>query len=230
MKKFLFLAAAISMFALGSCTPSSKQITVEVRLEHEGVPYSVGETVFKGDTAVRFEAFAFYLSDLSLGGAVVEEVAFLNAQDSASLQFTWNLEKAVNSLSFGIGVDSLNNAMDPTTFDTDHPLSSANAMYWTWATKYRFLKIDGRSNATGVFGADDKLLAWHTGKDELYRKVTLSQTIKPGDHLVLHFNLDQLLNQISLAKESMTHTMVDDYDIAVRVSDVVPGTFSLSVE
>jgi hypothetical protein len=129
-----------------------------------------------------------------------------------------------------MGVDSLNNMQDPTSFDSNHPLSSANAMYWSWATMYRFFKIDGRVNATGSIGVDDQLLAWHTGKNALYRTKETNINIKPGAHLVLTFDIAELYSGVSLATETMTHSMVDDYAIAVKLSDNLPAAFSLSVQ
>jgi hypothetical protein len=207
---------------------------MEVRLNYNGAPYTVGETVYKGDTALKFEKFYFYLSDVQLGDQLLEEVLFCNAEDSATMNYQWTLDQKATALTFAVGVDSLNNAMDPTSFEVGHPLSSANDMYWSWATKYRFLRIDGRLNGTGTLGTDDILLAWHTGKDALYRTVDLSSAlsspIKPGDHVILEFNLDALIAGMSLENESMTHAMVDDYDIAVKLSDNLPSAFSVRVE
>ena len=129
-----------------------------------------------------------------------------------------------------MGVDSINNIQDPTSFDSNHPLSSSNAMYWSWATMYRFFKIDGRVNASGILGADDQLLAWHTGKNALYRTKEINTTIRPGDHLVLTFDVAMLYSGVSLDTETMTHSMVGDYDIAVKLSNNLPAAFSLSIQ
>ncbi len=228
------VVASLATLSLVSCGTGSNDLSMEVRLTYEGVPYNVGETVFKGDTALRFEKFYFYLSDFQVGDQLLEEVMFCNAEDSATMNYTWTLDDKATHLSFAVGVDSLNNAMDPTTFEVGHPLSSANDMYWSWATKYRFLRIDGRLNGSGMLGTDDILLAWHTGKDELYRTVDLSNqltgAIKPGDHVVLEFELDGLIAGMSLESESMTHTMVDDYEIAVKLSNNLPSAFAVRVE
>jgi len=96
------------------------------------------------------------------------------------------------------------------------------------------LRIDGRSNSSGTLGTDDILLAWHTGKDELYRCVDLTSqiagSIKGGDHLILEFELDRFIQGMSLETESMTHTMANDYNIAVKLSNQLPGAFHLRVE
>ena len=215
---------------ISSCGDRSQQVTLEINLEHKGVPFEVGETLYEGDTAVKFELIHFYLSHIALGDEVIEPVIFVNAQDSATMHYVLPLSKKVDQMSFGMGVDSINNIQDPTSFASNHPLSSSNAMYWSWATMYRFFKIDGRVNASGNLGMDDQLLAWHTGKNALYRTKEINTTIKPGAHLVLTFDLAELYSGISLATETMTHSMVDDYDIAVKLSNNLPAAFSLSVQ
>ncbi|MDA0898374.1 MAG: hypothetical protein O3A30_03760 [Bacteroidetes bacterium] len=215
---------------LASCVGGSQQVTLEINLEHNGVPFEVGETLYKGDTAIKFELIHFYLSQIALGDQVMAPVVFINAQDSASMHYVLPLTKKVEQFSFGMGVDSINNIQDPTSFGPDHPLSSSNSMYWSWATMYRFFKIDGRVNATGALGTDDQLLAWHTGKNALYRTKEINVSIKPGAHLVLTFDLAELYSGVSLDTETMTHSMVDDYTIAVKLSDNLPAAFSLRVQ
>ena len=213
-----------------SCGDRSQQVTLEINLEHNGVPFEIGETLYEGDTAIKFELIQFYLSQIALGNEVKEPVVFINVQDSVSLHYVLPLTKKVDQFSFGMGVDSINNIQDPTSFDSNHPLSSSNAMYWSWATMYRFFKIDGRVNASGILGADDQLLAWHTGKNALYRTKEVNTAIRPGDHLVLTFDVAALYTGVSLDTETMTHSMVDDYDIAVKLSNNLPTAFSLSVQ
>ena len=215
---------------ISSCGDRSQQVTLEINLEHKGVPFQLGETLYEGDTAVKFELIHFYLSQITLGDEVKEPVIFVNAQDSATMNYVLPLAKKVDKISFGMGVDSINNSQDPTSFASNHPLSSSNAMYWSWATMYRFFKIDGRVNASGILGTDDQLLAWHTGKNALYRSKEINTTIKPGAHLVLTFDIATFYSGVSLDSETMTHSMVDDYDIAVALSDNLPAAFSLSVQ
>lgn len=213
-----------------SCGDRSQQVTLEINLEHNGVPFEIGETLYEGDTAIKFELIHFYLSQIALGDEVKEPVVFINGQDSVSMNFVLPLTKKVDQFSFGMGVDSINNIQDPTSFASNHPLSSSNAMYWSWATMYRFFKIDGRVNASGILGADDQLLAWHTGKNALYRTKEVNTAIRPGDHLVLTFDVAALYTGVSLDTETMTHSMVDDYDIALKLSNNLPTAFSLSVQ
>ena len=55
-------------------------------------------------------------------------------------------------------------------------------------------------------------------------------SIKPGAHLVLTFDLAEFYSGVSLETETMTHSMVDDYAIAVKLSDNLPAAFSLRVQ
>jgi len=68
----------------------------------------------------------------------------------------------------------------------------------------------------------------------LYRCVDLTSqivgSVKGGDHLILEFELDQFIQNMSLETESMTHAMADDYEIAVKLSNQLPGSFNLRVE
>ena len=229
MRSLLFLFFPLALL-FSSCGDRSQQVTLEINLEHNGVPFEIGETLYEGDTAIKFELIQFYLSQIALGNEVKEPVVFINVQDSVSLHYVLPLTKKVDQFSFGMGVDSINNIQDPTSFDSNHPLSSSNAMYWSWATMYRFFKIDGRVNASGILGADDQLLAWHTGKNALYRTKEINTTIRPGDHLVLTFDVAMLYSGVSLDTETMTHSMVGDYDIAVKLSNNLPAAFSLSIQ
>ena len=85
--------AFLATLLLTSCGNGDSTVSMEVRLTYNGAPYSVGETVYKGDTALKFEKFYFYLSDLQIGDQLVEEVMFCNAEDSTTMNYEWTLDK-----------------------------------------------------------------------------------------------------------------------------------------
>ena len=123
-----FILLVFSSFLVASCGTKNRNVSFEVQLNYDNVPHLVGDVIFKSDTAVQFDLFHLYLSNLTLGNTLAEEVLFINATDSSSLNYTISLPRKVSMLSLGLGVDSIQNSMDPTTFPTSHPLSSANAM------------------------------------------------------------------------------------------------------
>ena len=227
---FLFVIVASASILLSGCGSKKKNISLEVQLNYDNIPHLVGDEIFKGDTAVQFDLFQLYLSNLTLGNNIAEEVLFINALDSSSLNYIISLPRKVSMLSLGLGLDSIQNSMDPTTFPTSHPLSSANAMYWSWASKYRFLKVDGRVNSGGTIGVDDDFLVWHTGTNGLYRTAIFEQEIRPGDHIILKIDLNQLLSGLSLKEDLFTHAGVDTYAIAGKVTETLLSAMAIEIQ
>lgn len=227
MKKLLLLAT--SLIVLASCGNREKEVTLYFQLTSNQSLHQAGDTLFKGDTAIAFDLFHLYLSDLSFDDEVVEPVWFINTSDTATTTVVLPLTKAATSFSLGLGLNEMQNASDPTSFDLSHPLSSANAMYWSWASKYRFIKADGRINYDGQLGAGDQSLIWHTGLDTLYRTRSYELTVSPGDELYVTVDLDALLGGLSLEKQAFTHTDVATFGVAEAVSDRMIQSIAVEV-
>ena len=227
MKKILLLA--FSTLLLASCGNREKEIGLHFELTSDASYHTVGDTLFKGDTAIAFDLFHLYLSDLSLNGAVVEPVWFINTSDTATTSIKLPLKKTATSFSLGLGLNETQNASDPTSFETTHPLSSAKAMYWSWASKYRFVKADGRVNHTGQLGSGDLSLIWHTGLDTLYRTRSYDLTIEPGDELYVTLDLDALISALSMERQVFTHTDVTTYDVAEAVTNEMIQSIGVEV-
>ena len=231
MRNSSLLTSFATLFLLLSCRPQEKEITVEFQLIQDGIAYEKSTSFNKGDTAIALDLFHFYVSELYLGDQMLSEVLFVDPSDSLYSNYTLSLDKSHNQLSFGLGVPSQLNNMDPTVFETSHPLSSAFAMYWTWASKYRFLKVEGRFNDSGDLsnaGSNNSII-WHTGTDDLYRMASFNEQIKPGDHVVIALDLDQLFGAVSLENNGFTHTTINTYATAELVTDQVISALSLNV-
>jgi len=231
MKRLPF-AGLLCLLLLVGCRPGDKAVTVEFQWIQNGVPYTQSAPFFKGDTAIAVDLFHFYVSDLRAGDQLLSDVLFVDPSDSAFSTYTLDLQRKADEISFGLGVPSDMNAMDPTSFETTHPLSSAYAMYWTWASKYRFLKAEGRFNAGGDLtnAATNSGIIWHTGTDALYRTRTFDVSVRPGDRLVVKIDLDFLLGNVSLANDGFTHTTVDTYATAEKVSNEAIAAIEVVVE
>jgi len=231
MKKLPFYGL-LSLLILAGCRPGDKKVTVEFQWIQNGTPYTQSTPFFKGDTAIAIDLFHFYISDLRAGDQLLSDVLFVDPSDSAFSTYTLDLQRRVDQISFGLGVPSDMNAMDPTSFETTHPLSSAYAMYWTWASKYRFLKAEGRFNAGGDLSnaTTNGGIIWHTGTDPLYRTRTFDVPVRPGDRLVVKMDLDLLLGNVSLANDGFTHTTVDTYATAEKVSNQAIAAIEVAVE
>ena len=53
MRSALFFFPLALLFS--SCGDRSQQVTLEINLEQNGVPFEIGETLYEGDTAIKFE-------------------------------------------------------------------------------------------------------------------------------------------------------------------------------
>jgi hypothetical protein len=231
MRNSPLLTSFATLFLLISCGPQEKEITVEFQLIQDGIPYEKSTLFNKGDTAIALDLFHFYISELYLGDQILSEVLFVDPNDSLYSNYTLPVDKSHDQLSFGLGVPSQLNNMDPTVFETSHPLSSSFAMYWTWASKYRFLKVEGRFNDSGDLsnaGSNNSII-WHTGTDDLYRMASFNEQIKPGDHVVIALDLDQIFGAVSLENNGFTHTTISTYATAELVTDQVISALSLNV-
>jgi hypothetical protein len=138
------------------------------------------------------------------------------------------------TLDFILGLDEVQNASDPVAFDDTHPLSAAQNMYWTWASKYIFFKIEGRADTTfeNLF---NHLFIYHVGTDDMSRPISnlpASFVVEGGKtteiNLVLDLNaaLANTTQGVDVVSESLTHTL-DNVPLAARIADVMSQAFTV---
>jgi hypothetical protein len=185
---------------------------------------------------VKFEKLRLYVSNVRLiskEGEVVNgpEIIFVNAfADSNVVTFKVPVGD-YDSVAFSIGVPPELNGTDNPDFDaalydTDHPLSLTNGMYWTWNSGYRFILMDGRMNRNpmedGIF---ETLVSLHTGKDYSFRSTKINQefnvTKDQTVNLKLRFDVSGFIDNpndvIDLVVDNQTHG--ENAPLANRVSD-----------
>lgn len=240
MKRKLFTLPLIAILFLGfftSCNPdqeptNNSSIKLVFELYNDGVPMAWDDVVSVDNVnEYRMEFFKFYLSNITavrLNGTDVtlKDVVLVDASKAEGMTFLFNAPAgAYDKLFLGLGLDPVLNAKDPITFEPEHPLSSAQAMYWSWATKYRFIRIDARANQLGSIGdTTDLLVAYHPGADEFYEVVTLakpfnleaSQTTEYKIKVDVSLFFDGPGGVIDIPTEPQSHTTPDDYYLAVK--------------
>jgi hypothetical protein len=75
----------------------------------------------------------------------------------------------LDSITFSVGVEAIDNHADPTLWPSDHPLAPKSPeMHWGWAAGYRFVAIEGKSGANLQFNYEIHALG-----DELYKPTTI---------------------------------------------------------
>lgn len=197
-----------------------------------------GYTIFENVNGQRatIESFKFYLGEFSLKNEKNEDVklkdiAFfdlLNGKNTLRIKLP---KGNYRHLKFYAGVpDELNGTNNPnfsaSIYGHDHPLSIFNGMYWTWATGYIFLKIEGKIDTSAAQNQTPlSNYFYHIGLQEFY---TLKEfpaatfEIKPGMTTKVHISMeynDFFRNEnetINMAEQSFTHT-TDNIQLAQKI-------------
>ncbi|MGY6562132.1 MAG: MbnP family protein [Luteibaculaceae bacterium] len=206
----------------------SLNLIFELRLD--GNQYAMRTTESLNDFLVRIDIVKFYLGDIELGNAAnefikISDVLFFEMGDRDERNLVGNIPIGLyNKIRFNVGVPArLNGSPDPDNefnlakFPREHPLSSFRNMYWTWATAYRFVIFEGRSNAENP--SNSQLLTnlvFHPGTNPLLTDRTIEISpieIASGETTALNFTIDikdvllSANDPFNLATENITHTV-----------------------
>lgn len=234
MKNTVYLAA-LSLLVLAGCKQDPPEadvpgtLSTEFLLKFKGEPLQLQDEVVGDDGyRLKFETVKFYVSNPESHGEnlVGEWTPYLVDFEKSEPQ-VWSIPLmpgTYSGLSFGLGLDATTNSTDPSSVTVDDPLSSLQNMYWTWASKYIFWKVEGRAD-TGS-GNFDQLFLFHIGMDAYYERtdvlasaytITSEQTTDHQVSLDLHELFYAAGNPIDLKTESETQTM-DNMPLAEKIN------------
>lgn len=139
---------------------------------------------------IRLRKSEMYLGNLVLGNAetneVISEIEYIELSDpmvdpSTGLTNKILVFEGVNAglydhFEFGVGVPEELNAMTPSDFSSDHPLSKGGN-YWVPWDSYIFSKFEGRM-AVNQSDSFNLSFIYHSGQDELYRTLQFDMPIE----------------------------------------------------
>lgn len=222
-------------------TSTTGTLRLQVEPTWGGAPFALN-TVYHNvsDYRVKVELLKFYLGNIRLlsgtDTVLVKDVALFNVENG---QLT--LEGAVapgnwTGFAAGLGVPMALNDADPVVYGPGHPLSLANATYWSWGSAYRFVMFDGRydTDPSGT-AAPTNGFSMHTGLNALYRNFELSLgsgiTTSTGNTttLTLAMAVDDFFHSptdtLDLATENQSHG--DNGPLAIKLTDNVVRSFSV---
>lgn len=217
--------------------------TMEVRFSpsYQGQSLLLNDSVYDDyqDRKFRVEMFKFYLSHLMIENELGElvELNDVSLVDFSKGDFTHHsvVERGVYSkLHFAIGLDSLANDSDPSLFDSEHPLSISQNTHWSWASKYKFLMLEGRVDTLGN-GDLDGIFSYHTGFNSMYREIVIPlngiEVIEDSTIINIEFDLNKLVNgasgTIDFVEQSAAHSELD-IEIFQTLSDNLLNAFTLN--
>ncbi len=199
-----------------------------VELSMEAVPY-FGDEKLELETTyttsdgreLSFDYVGIYLSDISFdqanGGGAISPVldVMLVTADDYTLESVIYPQENLEGVDFTIGVDSNVYYIDPATYESGHPLASkVPTMYWSWATGYRYISLEGRVDTSpdGDQGMDGTF-QYHIGLDpNLVNQSFSGSVVNLADNkasVSLKIDLSQVLANIDFTTEQVTHTMND---------------------
>ncbi len=140
-----------------------------------------------------------------------------------------------------LGLDSLQNASDPSRFGPEHPLSALRGMFWTWKTGYRFAMCEGLIDVSPAGdGSQRESFAYHPGANDLGRQLSFSA---PEHRLLVaptgihHYNVELELDSLFVGagavpfkQERQVHGDAGTLPVARAFMDRLAAGASLVVE
>ncbi len=153
-KKYTLLLLSLLVSGMGLVNAQSDvYLQINHLLNNEAFEYSTAQTNNLGEdfNVARME---YYMSDITLvhdGGmetSVEDTWVLVNAGSFTNVYLgNYNITE-LESISFGIGVESDVNHLDPSTYPADHPLAPKSpSMHWGWAAGYRFVAMEGKAGS-----------------------------------------------------------------------------------
>lgn len=175
----------------------------------------------------------FFDDNSNLMGDHYHNVYALISHDVETYNFGHVPVGHINSMQFTVGVDSLTNHMDPSTYAAGHPLANQSpTTHWNWNTGYVFVILEGKVDMDGNGSYDTgETFVLHVGLDANRSNVVLNTHFNAVANIAstVHLNLDwaKLLTNIDLSVDNMTHSMGTGGQLAGRIKANIPLVFSI---
>lgn len=226
---FLLILSGAWLLTLSSCDDEENNpdynLTFKVTPLVNGQPFQMGNAyILPNNQRFMYENFVFYLSKIRLSAAngneqTISDVVWYDLSEPETIKIKVP-EGDYSSLKFSIGLDSTMNASNPADYVEGHPLSYSQNNYWTWASKYIFVKLQGRCDNNPSSTEYASAFSYHLGLDTLYREKTLARNISVSADAVteveLVINVDQIFEGIDIVEDNFTHS-TSDFALAQQI-------------
>lgn len=233
---FAFMLTAMASLFLSSCskeddvTPTPQIADVSFHIDYlvGENPVVLGEVYDINGTAVSFDLISFYVGGIGFtdenGTTTMMDNKYLLINAEETHYEVGQLDAGhYEALQFFVGVDSTTNSQtedDFTNRPAEDPLAIQNpSMHWSWASGYRFIRIDGKTDTDGD-GIPETLIQYHLGTNPLLLQMQYGDTHKDlvvgENEYNLHLNLATVFEGVDMKTETSTHTM-DNMMLANRI-------------
>ena len=162
IKLWVVFALSVAVIMGSSCKKPDKTIktttpafTLQLKAKYGSQSFALNSSNI--DSAGRYVSMTtlqFYLSHINLiksdgSKVLLAEAAIINFSDSTTLSINVNtLQGDFTGLSFGCGLDSIQNRASPNDSVFPNPFSGDWGMYWDMNTAYRFIVMEGKWSTT----------------------------------------------------------------------------------
>ncbi|GAB4409297.1 MAG: hypothetical protein OHK0039_12870 [Bacteroidia bacterium] len=194
--------------------------------------FSLGTVYTINGVKVRIDAFQFYVSGIEIGDdtKMLELDKYLVVKAGTMMYEIGEITAGhKHELTFDVGVDSVTNHLDPTTYAAGNPLAlQSPSMHWSWNSGYIFLRVDGLVDTDGD-GTPETEMNLHLGTDKFRTPIALDlhSDADVEDYTVeIEVDVLKLFTGINPATEYLTHTM-DNMALANKLAANLPTLFSV---
>ncbi|MBL0102575.1 MAG: hypothetical protein IPP51_01650 [Bacteroidetes bacterium] len=240
MKKniYYFILILVTITTVSSCkkdteTPASTEETLSFHLHRNvGTADGIYDSLYQTASGRKFNItdYRFYISNIVLikgDGSLYPLTGKVILAGPSAMEYELQKVPVGNykGFTFMMGLDSITNHSDPTTFGAGSPLAvQTPSIHWDWNSGYIFFKVEGKVDTTAAAnGSADFDYLYHIGMDDLKRTIDFSTnafSVVSGSPHELHIEFDLLeaLSNVDMRTENMTHTM-DNFPLATKIAD-----------
>ncbi|MEN9281230.1 MAG: hypothetical protein RL594_165 [Bacteroidota bacterium] len=218
-----FILLSITLFVMeGAFCFSQQALNLRFQPTYRGKPVVFDSTLFETSSgaSITVSMLKFYVSGLSAAssnGTITSAVdpLLIDLSEPEAEVTLEALPNQVDVIAFTIGVDSMFNESGP----REGALDPRNGMYWTWATGYIFLKLEGTLEAPGI---PRRVYEIHVGGYKAPYRNLIDVTLPIADHnkrdtIIVDIAIDQFFD----ATPSFDITKRPSITDARQASDII---------
>ncbi|MCE3295220.1 MAG: hypothetical protein K0R65_934 [Crocinitomicaceae bacterium] len=238
MKYKLLILSALPLLLFFSCKKDKPEDPVEEpkEIQMDLVPYFGSQQLYLDSVyttdenyLIQFQEVRLYMSNFAHEGRILPDVALFNLRQTQHAFLKTQADAGdFTSINAYLGIDSLRNHADPSSFPTTSPLNvmNANDMHWGWNPGYIFMYIDAKIDTIPDATVNlDHFLSFHIGKDQFKQNLFFSNvpwTAVSGtlSKATLKLDLKQFLYApyiLDLKGENISHTGPGQDDLSLRL-------------
>ncbi|XOV65831.1 MAG: MbnP family protein [Fluviicola sp.] len=229
------------IFCLFALIPGQLEAQVDVNLklnhEFEGAYFQYGTIYEFNGAIIEFSRVQYYLSGFELthdGGQTLDlpDLYVLASGNVSDYPLGQENITTLEGISFYLGVDSIRNGMNTSSWPTGHPLSAqVPSMDWSWPDGYFFWIIDGKIDSDND-SVPDQHFQLHGMGNELFKGVDPFANLNISGNEInieLFVEVSDWLREIDLYTVGIAHDGGKD-NKRVRDNTNEYGVFTLNSE